>query len=156
MITVECAVEAGKWPDIGICQSMANRAVSAAAERLSSNIPSGAEVSVLFIDDKQMQMLNSQWRGQDKPTNVLSFAANEGDGPAMPLLGDIVLAYETIEREASEQGKSFNDHLSHLVIHGFFHLLGFDHLEDGEAEVMENLERAACSALGIADPYAEH
>jgi len=156
MITVDCAVEAGGWPDQSLCQEMAEQAVTAASNRVPDRVPSDAEVSLLFTNDSRVRSLNAQWRSQDKPTNVLSFATSEGGGPATPVLGDIVLAHETIAREASEQGKTFDDHLTHLIIHGFLHLINFDHIEDGEADEMERLEREICASLGIADPYAEH
>ena len=128
----------------------------AAADEVKNRLPDGTEVSLLFTDDAQVQALNKQWRDRDKPTNVLSFAANEGSGPQTPMLGDIVLAHETIAREAIEQGKTFDDHLTHLIIHGFLHLIGFDHIDDDEAETMEQLEREICASLGIADPYTAH
>lgn len=156
MITVDCAVEAGKWADAKACQVIAKKAVVAAAKAVESPLLDDAEVSLLFTNDSHVKALNAQWRDQDKPTNVLSFAASEGGGPPTQMLGDIVLAQETIAREAGEQGKTFDDHLTHLITHGFLHLIGFDHIEDDEAETMEQLEREICASLGIADPYAEH
>ncbi|HZW46105.1 MAG TPA: rRNA maturation RNase YbeY, partial [Microvirga sp.] len=94
--------------------------------------------------------LNRDYRGVDKPTNVLSFPQASG-----PLLGDIVLAYETVRDEAALAGKPFRAHMGHLIVHGFLHLLGFDHEAEGEAEEMEALERAALGRIGIADPYAD-
>lgn len=109
------------------------------------------EVSVLLTDDAAVQALNRDWRGKDSPTNVLSFPAPENQAG---LLGDIALAQETIVREASEQGKSVEAHATHLIIHGFLHLLGYNHEQDEEAEAMEARERAILAALGVADPYA--
>jgi probable rRNA maturation factor len=112
------------------------------------------EVTVLLTDDAKMRDLNRAWRGKDASTNVLSFPAV--DKPARPgPLGDIVLAYETVRDEARNTGTAFPDHISHLVIHGLLHLLGFDHMNNDEAEQMEALERTALATLGIADPYAE-
>src|SRR5579859_2792653 len=115
------------------------------------------EVSLLLTDDTQVQELNRDYRGQDKPTNVLSFAALDADSPIPPdgpiLLGDIIIARETTEREASEAAKSLPHHLSHLVVHGVLHLLGYDHMEDDEAEEMESLERSILAGLGVPDPY---
>jgi probable rRNA maturation factor len=113
-------------------------------------------VSLLFTNDAAMQALNQKWRGKDKPTNVLSFPS--GDGPAgsdIEMLGDIALALETVTREAEGEGKTFDHHLTHLLVHGFLHLLGYDH-ETGEedAEEMETLERAILAHLAISDPYA--
>ena len=105
------------------------------------------ELSVALVDDTQMQALNTKYREKASPTNVLSFPA-EG-----LLLGDIVLSYETIAREAAEKSVSFEAHLSHLLIHGFLHLQGYDHLTDLEAAEMEALEIAALATLGIDNPY---
>ncbi|MGI9357712.1 MAG: rRNA maturation RNase YbeY [Rhizobiaceae bacterium] len=156
MITVDCAIESGEWPNVVACQMIADEAILATAQAVDNRVPDEAEVSLLFTDDSQMQALNAQWRDQNTSTNVLSFAASKGCGQTTPMLGDIVLALETITREAAEQDKAFDDHLSHLIVHGFLHLLGFDHIEDAEAGVMEQLEREICASLGIADPYAEH
>jgi probable rRNA maturation factor len=111
------------------------------------------EVTVLLTDDAEMRDLNRAWRRKDAPTNVLSFSA--GDHTAPGRLGDVVLAYETVSNEARNAGIAFADHVSHLVIHGLLHLLGFDHMNDDEAERMESLERTALARLGIADPYSE-
>lgn len=117
------------------------------------------EISVVLADDVTVQGLNRDWRGKDKPTNVLSFAAlDDDDAPRPPgaplLLGDIILAFETCRAEADEQGKPLADHLSHLVVHGVLHLLGYDHEEDeAEAEEMERLEAAILARFDIADPY---
>jgi len=108
------------------------------------------ELSVTLADDAAVHALNRRWRGRDAPTNVLSFASGE-----RPLLGDVVLAYETVAREAAEQGKSLADHLAHLVTHGVLHLLGFDHEVEHEAEAMEALERRVLAGIGIADPYRD-
>ena len=96
-----------------------------------------------------MRKLNARYRGEDRATNVLSFPQKAG-----PLLGDVIVAAETVQREALLADKPLEDHMAHLIIHGFLHLLGFDHEEDAEAEKMEQLERLALARLGIADPYA--
>jgi probable rRNA maturation factor len=121
------------------------------------------EVSLIFTDNAHIQALNKTWRGFDKPTNVLSFEA-EGEGQNLsaalyndpnftPVLGDIVLAFETIQLEAEEEHKTFEHHLIHLIIHGALHLMGYDHEEEFEAEQMEAVEIAALATLGIANPY---
>jgi probable rRNA maturation factor len=106
------------------------------------------ECAVLLTDNEAMRALNAQWRNQDKPTNVLSFPAPEGFG-----LGDIALGYEVVAAEAIAQGKTFRAHAGHLLVHGFLHLLGYDHLEAQDAEAMEARERAILAQLAIADPY---
>lgn len=116
------------------------------------------EVSLVLGDDAAVRALNRQYRGQDKPTNVLSFAALDAESPLPPggplLLGDVVIAYETTVAEAARDGRTIPHHLSHLVVHGVLHLLGYDHEDDAEAEPMEALEIALLATLGIADPYA--
>ncbi len=121
------------------------------------------EVSLVFTDDAEQRALNRAWRDKDRPTNVLSFPNMDEPGPNMDevdpagpprLLGDIVLARETVLREAQEQGKTPADHITHLLIHGLLHLLGHDHEETAEAEAMEALEREILRVLGVADPYA--
>lgn len=129
-------------------QTAARRALAAAAAAESK---SGA-VSLLLGDDAALQALNKSWRGKDKPTNVLSFPAPNGQGGE---LGDIALAAETVAAEAAEQGKSFEAHMAHLLVHGFLHLVGYDHEQDEEAERMEARERVILAELGYADPYAE-
>ena len=112
-----------------------------------------SELSIVLTDDAEQQGLNRDWRGIDKPTNVLSFPQIEPFGPVTGILGDIVLARETLEREAVELGKPFNDHYTHLVVHGFLHILGYDHIDEAEALVMEGLETKILATLGIPDPY---
>ncbi|MBH9974577.1 MULTISPECIES: rRNA maturation RNase YbeY [Bartonella] len=116
-----------------------------------------SELSLVFTDDKDIRAINGQWRHIDKPTNVLSFPAfpvKPGQQPG-PILGDIVLAFETVEREAREENKSFDDHLGHLIVHGLLHLMGYDHQTDEEAEQMEGLEIKILSQIGISNPYSE-
>jgi probable rRNA maturation factor len=137
-------------------ESRARAAVSAVLRHLAIDAP--LEVSVVFTDDAEQQALNRAWRGKDRPTNVLSFPNMDDDGPAVPglprLLGDVVLARETVAREAREQGKRTVDHTVHLLVHGTLHLLGYDHEGAAQAAEMEALERAILAGLGIADPYA--
>jgi len=149
------------WPDaLADLEDRARAAVSAALSHAAgAGIDLGdgpLEVSLVFTDDAEQHALNRDYRHKDSTTNVLSFPnMDEDDVPAgQPrLLGDVVLARETIAREAGEQGKSFADHTTHLLVHGVLHLLGFDHLDAEEAAEMEALERAALADLGIADPY---
>lgn len=120
---------------------------------------SGRELAIVFTDDTAVRALNARFRGYDKPTNVLSFPppsfAVTGPGEAAPL-GDVVIAFETTQAEAAAQGKEFFHHVTHLLVHGVLHLLGYDHLADAEAELMEMRERAVLGELGIPDPYQEH
>ncbi|MGB0681082.1 MAG: rRNA maturation RNase YbeY [Magnetovibrionaceae bacterium] len=117
------------------------------------------EICLRLSDDAEVQRLNRMFRGQDKPTNVLSFPAFDEDEPLPQInpqpLGDIILAFETVKCEAEEQGKSFSDHFNHLVVHGTLHLLGFDHEDDEEAHQMEHWETCILKELNIADPYAD-
>jgi probable rRNA maturation factor len=113
-------------------------------------------VSLVFTDDASVRVLNRDYRGKDKPTNVLSFPAPQlVPGRFGPLIGDIVVARETVAAESAADGLTFADHLTHLIVHGFLHLVGYDHETDDEAAVMEGLETSILQQLGIADPYAE-
>lgn len=112
----------------------------------------GGTVSLLLGDDVAIAGLNKEFRGKDGPTNVLSFPPGEGAEPGF--LGDIALAAETIVEEAQFQGKLFENHAAHLVVHGFLHLMGYDHMNEADAEAMEARERAILASIGIEDPYA--
>jgi probable rRNA maturation factor len=154
-IAVDVLIEAGAWPARAKLRALAERAIGAASDRACPDLEPGAEVSLLFTDDAHMRRLNLRYRGKDKPTNVLSLpAARLLVGRLGPPLGDIVLASETIDGEAKIRGVVRNDHLIHLIVHGFLHLIGYGHDDDSEALVMEGLETAILGDLGIADPYA--
>jgi probable rRNA maturation factor len=135
----------------------AARAAVKLARRPRGLKPGGiAALSVALMSDRGVQRLNHDFRGQNKPTNVLSFPADgvaEGPGGRRVELGDVALALGVVRREAREQGKAAADHLAHLMVHGVLHLLGYDHENDQDAARMERLERKALAALGIADPY---
>ncbi len=167
MLSVETFAVA-PWPDTFDWEARAGEAV-AAALALTPYAPLVhaaplVEVAVRLTDDAEVQALNRDFRGKDKPTNVLSFPqvqddlleglANSDDGEI--LLGDIVLARETCAREAEEKAILLIDHATHLIIHGALHLVGYDHIEDGRASAMEALEVKALASLGIANPYADY
>jgi probable rRNA maturation factor len=141
------------WPEA--LDDLAERAVREALSHSGARLAGAAELSILLTDDAEQRELNRQWRGKDSSTNVLSFPQIEPFGPVVGILGDISLARETLEREAGEQGVSFADHFTHLIVHGFLHILGYDHLTDAEASEMEMLETRILAVLGIDDPYAD-
>ena len=155
-VTADILIEAGDWPNEHRLQSLVDRALAAAIARLSPPLVAGAEVSIVFTDDVHMRDLNRRHRGKDSSTNVLSFPQpRAANGEFGPILGDIVLAAETVAGEAKATGLATEAHLTHLTVHGFLHLIGYDHETDGEADVMEGHETAILAGLGIADPYAE-
>src|SRR6202047_1671560 len=155
----EVLVVADCWQAEPYAEAVIMRAIEAAASMVEVDTGE-AELAVMLTDDSGIRTLNSNWRGIDKPTNVLSFPALQpasghepDDAPRM--LGDIAIAYETTRREADDEQKPFSHHLGHLAVHGFLHLVGYDHETDGEAEVMESLEREILATLGIPDSYAD-
>jgi probable rRNA maturation factor len=152
-IAADIRIRAGEWPSMARLRRIVDATLSAAVEVADPELPDGAEVSIVFDNDAGVRELNRRYRGKDEPTNVLSFPAARGSGFG-PLLGDIVLAAETVVAEAEQEGPATEVHLTHLVVHGFLHLLGHDHENDGEAVVMEGLETAILARLGIADPYS--
>ncbi|WP_239495208.1 rRNA maturation RNase YbeY [Salinicola halophilus] len=111
------------------------------------------ELTVRFVERHESQALNRDYRGRDKPTNVLSFPFEAPPEIELPLLGDLVICHDVVIQEAVEQHKAPGDHYAHLVIHGCLHLLGYDHIEEDEAEAMEALERELLAGFAIADPY---
>ena len=155
----EVLVVADCWQTEPEAEAVIQRAVAAAAEIVDADVGE-AELAVMLTDDAGIRTLNSNWRGIDKPTNVLSFPALQPSGPGGPddaprMLGDIAIAYETTRRQADDEQKPFDHHLSHLAVHGFLHLIGYDHEKDGDAEAMETLEQEILAQLGIPDPYAD-
>lgn len=148
---VEIITNAPCWDDEPRAKEIVSRAIAAV-----SPLGEGA-VTVVLTDDAEIQILNRDWRGFDKPTNVLSFPAVPSPGgenqPGHGVLGDVIIAFETVKREAAEEGKPFANHLSHLAVHGYLHLIGYDHDTDAKAEIMEGLERKTLASLGIPDPY---
>jgi probable rRNA maturation factor len=156
MIGVELVLGSDRWTELGELETLVRRSVDAALAVARPSLPERPEVSVLLADDAALRELNRAWRGKDSATNVLSFPAAPQPGPAGPCsLGDVALAFETVQREAEAEGKRLADHVSHLIVHGLLHLLGFDHEAAGEAEEMEALEIEALRRLGIANPYRD-
>ncbi len=154
--SIELRVEGGDWPGESQLEVLAAGAVAAVCDMVDAELR-GRELSLLFTDDATIAGLNRDWRGKPKPTNVLSFPVVERDelaGEMAVPLGDIVFGYETVAKEAAEAGLTLADHITHLLVHGLLHLLGYDHEEDAAAMAMEQLETAILARLGIADPYA--
>lgn len=166
MTLVETVIEDPRWEAFGLGQ-LAERAGSAVLLRLGLPVE-GFSVSLMGCDDARIAGLNADFRGKPAPTNVLSWPTEErgaeflGEAPALPdpgdpedpdSLGDIAIAWETCAREAQEQGKPMADHVCHLIVHGMLHLLGYDHIEDEDAALMEGLEVQILASLGVSDPY---
>jgi len=164
---LDIAIEADpEWDSSSGWDSLVRRAAEAAIAESAfpqlASSPRAIELSVRLTGDDEVQALNAEWRGKDKPTNVLSFPQMETneigtagtDGPDL-MLGDVVLAREVCEREAAEKAIPLEEHAAHLVVHGTLHLLGYDHHDDDSADDMESREIRALARLGIADPYGE-
>ena len=160
---MELDIEIDGWPEAADWAALADRAVEAASGVEPALANARLTASMLFTIDEEVHALNKEWRGKDKPTNVLSFPMLERDdllalareGPP-EMLGDLALAHETCAREAAEKGIALEDHAAHLIVHGLLHLAGHDHVDsDAQAEAMEALEIAALAKLGIADPYGD-
>lgn len=166
-LVADIDIDQNAWQGAGnglesLCQTMAIAAFNQAQELgpFEDKGFEGAELAMRLTTNKELQNLNDQFRGMAKPTNVLSFAALDGDDLALleggPLfLGDIAIAAETVDVEAREQQKSVRDHLSHMVVHGVLHLMGYDHEDAADAQKMEALEREILKAAGISDPYQD-
>jgi len=183
-VSLDITAPSRLWRGLPRARAIARETIAAAAAesgavlridhpegQASFRTPYGVEVSLCLADDDALRALNSRWRGLDKPTNVLSFPSAHVDAvddrvPALSergyrgaeqarlQLGDIALAYETLEREADDLGVPLADHYRHLLTHGFLHLVGYDHETDSDAERMEALETRILAALGVSDPYA--
>lgn len=166
MDLVETVIEDARWEAFGLA-TLAERAGRAALAGVGLPVE-GFAVSLMGCDDARIALLNADFRGKPVPTNVLSWPSDErgaefvGDAPDLPepgdpddpeSLGDIAIAFETCMREAGEQGKPFADHVTHLLVHGVLHLLGYDHVEDEDAALMEGLEVRILASLGVSDPY---
>ncbi|CTQ49984.1 rRNA maturation RNase YbeY [Jannaschia donghaensis] len=151
MTMVDVIVEDSRWVDLDRWAQIAVPATLSAVD-----VPADCEVAVLGCDDAHIAVLNADFRGKATPTNVLSWPSESrvpGQAPSDPELGDIAIAWDTCAREAAEQGKPLEAHVIHLLIHATLHLLGHDHLEDGEAARMEMIEICILRGLGFPDPY---
>jgi probable rRNA maturation factor len=152
---IEILVESARWSGRRGVQPLLRRAIAGASTTLpakTARSTSGAELAIVLTNDSAIRKLNRTWRGKNEPTNVLAFPADPQAGPHR-LLGDIVIAYETLAREAKAERKPFDHHLAHLAVHGFLHLCGYDHESDRQAATMERLETAILARLGVPDPY---
>ena len=157
--TTEVLTVAECWQNETGAETTIHRAIEAAAEIVDADV-GDAELAIMLTDDAGIRILNNNWRGIDKPTNVLSFPALQPAGPGGPddaprMLGDIAIAYQTTRKEADDEQKPFDHHLSHLAVHGLLHLIGYDHENDADAEIMEALEAEILAQLGIPNPYAD-
>ena len=154
---IDLSIECERWEAVDGLEKLAQTVIDACLLETSQTLPVKAELSLLFCDDPAIRMLNKTWRNKDAPTNVLSFPVptRKGRTPS-PMLGDIVIAYETTAAEAKRDHKTLRDHTAHLIAHGFLHLMGHDHEIEAEAETMEAAERRILQHLGIADPYQSH
>ncbi|ALE03404.1 rRNA maturation RNase YbeY [Bartonella ancashensis] len=156
MISIDITVNSPEWDDEKLLYSITQKALIAVTSHLSL-FDTVSELSLLFTNDEYMTQINAQWRKKNYPTNVLSFPAfplKVGQKPGL-MLGDIILARETIAREAEEGKKSFHDHLTHMIVHGILHLLGYDHETNDEAHQMEELEKDILQKISIKNPYTE-
>jgi len=149
--TIEIIKGSAVWENLPGAEATVRRAVEATLRE--ARVDAG-EIGIMLTDDAGIQALNRDFRGTDKATNVLAFPAPspQNDGPKS--IGDIVLAYETLAREAETDGKTSEHHLMHLAVHGTLHLIGFDHVDDANAKAMETRERVILATLGVPDPYA--
>jgi probable rRNA maturation factor len=150
-LSLDLRIADPRWGALGDLDALAAGVLGRAA----AHTKTAGELAVLFTDDAEMRALNRQWRHLDKPTDVLSFPSDQPEIPGQPqYLGDIALGYETALRDAEMMHRPFEGHVSHLLIHGFLHLLGYDHIETEDAQVMEPLETEILAGLGWPDPYA--
>lgn len=147
---IDVLIASARWRRAPRAAGIVRRAIAAAAPANTRN----AQLSVTLTSDRAIRALNRQWRGKDTPTNVLSFPTPLPGRGAPRHLGDVVIAYETVANEAAAADKPFGHHLAHLAVHGFLHLLGYDHESDTQAQAMERRERRILARLGIPDPYA--
>ncbi len=154
-VITDLLVEEEAWGEESFWRGIADKAFAQSLAHMGTSVREGAEISLLLCNDARMRLLNRDWRRQDKPTNVLSFPV-PGPLASAFVLGDIAVSHETALREAKEEGKIFVDHVTHLLVHGFLHLLGYDHENDADAERMESLESQILAGMNVADPYSDN
>ena len=147
---IDIVVQAPLWAAQRGAKATLRRAILEAANATST---SAGELAIVLTDDSAIRSLNRNWRGKDESTNVLSFPARRNGQPIPQHLGDIVIAYQTTDREAKAEHKLFRHHLAHLVVHGFLHLIGYDHEADDEAQMMESLEISVLARMHVPNPY---
>ena len=155
LIDLQLASERGdELPGVEALSRWVAATLAAHARVTGQSGAAAPELTIRLVDDAESQALNRDYRGKNRPTNVLSFPFEAPPGIDLPLLGDLVISHPVMRREARQQHKPLADHYAHLVIHGTLHLLGYDHIDEAEAEIMEAIERAVLDGFGIPDPYA--
>ncbi|WP_018997381.1 rRNA maturation RNase YbeY [Hirschia maritima] len=153
VLTIDLRIEDENWTSALVdCEKVIESALEAAAQKMNQS----GLVEVLLTNDAEMRELNSKWRGKDTPTDVLSFPSEGADMPGMQtFLGDLALGLEVAKTDADKLGRDFELHVMHLLVHGFLHLLGYDHMSEEEAKHMEGLEAQILAPLGLPDPYGD-
>lgn len=150
-LSIDLRIADPRWEALGDVDALSAHVLGLASARMRQ----GGEIAILLTDDAEMQALNKQWRGKDKPTDVLSFPSDAPEIPGQPqYLGDIAMGFDTTLKDAEAMGRPLEAHASHLMIHGFLHLMGYDHIEPEDAKVMEPIETEILAGLGWPDPYA--
>lgn len=159
--SIDIAIQDPLWNEVKDLEALTNEVIRRTldmADLPTQVVESPFEVSVVFVNDDMIRILNKEYRGKNKPTNVLSFAMLDDENDldmSIFSLGDVILAYETIERECRENDRFIRDHVAHLLVHGTLHLLGYDHIEDDDANVMETLEIRILEGMDIQNPYLQ-
>lgn len=151
-LQIACSTDYGSSTDLPTEEQLNKWANAALVTRTEHEEP---ELTIRIVDEAESQELNGEYRGKDKPTNVLSFPFEAPAHVPIPLLGDLIVCRQVVEREAIEQGKPLIAHWAHMIVHGCLHLLGYDHIKDEEAEEMEGIERIVMAELGFEDPYKD-
>jgi probable rRNA maturation factor len=151
-LAIDIAYDSPLWSDLPYIELWSHDIIGYATQIIDVD---RGRISLCLSDDRQIRILNKQWRAQDKATNVLSFPSPPSMNFEEHILGDIIIAYETVERECVDEHKTFRDHYAHLLVHGFLHLMGYDHASEDEAIEMEHIERDILALMHIEDPYKD-